>query len=147
MANIFNTSYIDSLINLGKFKISNKTNINVTTYGFLTTVYDLYRRILKIREYYFSESVLGASRDYYAFIKCTRNEVGSEKLQALLVNTQALVDHLRRSDDASSELVQLYIEEATIYINAVGAHFHKIEQERLSPRLVERMKESKLLGI
>jgi hypothetical protein len=43
--------------------------------------------------------------------------------------------------------VKLYIEEANIYINAIEAHFHKIEQERLSSRLVDRMKESKLLGI
>jgi len=142
MVDNFNTSYMESLINLSQFKLKNRSNAKVTEYGFLMKVYDLYRRVLGLKEYQFSTQCLNASRDYYAMIKNTKNEVGSEKLQALLVNTRALVEHLRRHRDAESELMKLYIKEATLCIDDLDMYFANTEKRRLNTTLVERMKTS-----
>jgi hypothetical protein len=48
-------------------------------------------------------------------VKNTKARIGDDKLKSLLVNTRALVEHLREKD-ADSELVQLHIKEANLYI-------------------------------
>jgi hypothetical protein len=112
----FQNTYLESLVNLTKFRINNKTQHDkITTFSFIMRVYDLYRRVLGLREYQFSTQVLNASRDYYAMVKNTKARIGDDKLKSLLVNTRALVEHLREKD-ADSELVQLHIKEANLYI-------------------------------
>jgi hypothetical protein len=112
----FQNTYLESLVNLTKFRINNKTQHDkITTFSFIMRVYDLYRRVLGLREYQFSTQVLNASRDYYAMVKNTKARIGDDKLKSLLVNTMALVEHLREKD-ADSELVQLHIKEANLYI-------------------------------
>ena len=111
----FQNTYIESLVNLTKFKINNKTQHDkITTFSFIMKVYDLYRRVLGLKEYQFSTHVLNASRDYQAMVKNTKARIGDDKLKSLLVNTRALVEHLTEKD-ADSELVQLYIKEANLY--------------------------------
>tara|TARA_R110000851_G_scaffold226977_1_gene379796 strand:- start:13 stop:351 length:339 start_codon:yes stop_codon:yes gene_type:complete len=104
-------------------------------------VYDLYRRVLGLKEYQFSTQVLNASRDYYAMVKNTKARIGDDKLKSLLVNTRALVEHLTEKD-TDSELVQLYIKEANLYIQDIGNYFLNTEKSRLNQRLVEKMKTS-----
>jgi hypothetical protein len=104
-------------------------------------VYDLYRRVLGLREYQFSTQVLNASRDYYAMVKNTKARIGDDKLKSLLVNTRALAEHLREKD-ADSELVQLYIKEANLYIEDIEMYFLNTEKSRLNKRLIQKMKTS-----
>jgi len=104
-------------------------------------VYDLYRRVLGLKEYQFSTQVLNASRDYYAMVKNTKARIGDDKLKSLLVNTRALVEHLTEND-TDSELVQLYIKEANLYIEDIEMYFLNTEKSRLNKRLVQKMKTS-----
>ena len=138
----FQNTYIESLVKLSEFKLGNKAkNEKITLYGFLMQVYDLYRRVLGLKEYQFSEQVLNASRDYYAMVKNTKTKVGDHKLKSLLVNTRALVEHLTEKD-ADSELVQLYIKEANLYIQDMDMYFLNTEKSCLNKRLVQKMKTS-----
>ena len=136
----FQNTYIESLINLTKFRINNKTHYDeITSFSFMMKVYDFYRRVLGLKEYQFSTQVLNASRDYYAMVKNTKTKIGDDKLKSLLVNTRALVEHLRETG-ADSELVQLYIKEANLYIQDIEMYFLNIEKSRLNKRLVQKMK-------
>jgi hypothetical protein len=138
----FQNTYIESLVNLTKFRINNKTQHDkITTFSFIMKVYDLYRRVLGLKEYQFSTQVLNASRDYYAMVKNTKARIGDDKLKSLLVNTRALVEHLT-DKDADSELVQLYIKEANLYIQDIEMYFSNTEKGRLNKRLVQKMKTS-----
>ena len=110
----FQNTYLESLVNLTKFRINNKTQHDkITTFSFIMKVYDMYRRVLGLKEYQFSTQVLNASRDYYAMVKNTKTRIGDDKLKSLLVNTRALAEHLTKKD-TDSELVQLYIKEANL---------------------------------
>ena len=62
----------------------------------------------------------------------------------MLVNTRALVEHLREKD-ADSELVQLYIKEANLYIEDIEMYFLNTEKSRLNKRLVQKMKTSDIV--
>ena len=136
----FQNTYLESLVNLTKFRINNKTQHDkITTFSFIMKVYDLYRRVLGLKEYQFSTQVLNASRDYYAMVKNTKTKIGDDKLKSLLVNTRALAEHLRETG-ADSELVQLYIKEANLYIQDIEVYFLNIEKSRLNKRLVQNMK-------
>lgn len=138
----FQNAYIESLVNLTKFKINNKTQHDkIMTFSFIMKVYDLYRRVIGLKEYQFSTQVLNASRDYYAMVKNTKARIGDDKLKSLLVNTRALAEHLREKD-ADSELVQLYIKEANLYIEDIEMYFLNTEKSRLNKRLVQKMKTS-----
>ena len=138
----FKNTYIESLVKLGKFKLGNRAkNETITSYGFLMQVYDLYRRVLGLKEYQFSTQVLNASRDYYAMVKNTKARIGDDKLKSLLVNTRALVEHLSEKD-TDSELVQLYIKEANLYIQDMDMYFLNTEKSCLNKRLVQKMKTS-----
>jgi hypothetical protein len=72
-------------------------------------------------------------------VKNTKTKIGDDKLKSLLVNTRALVEHLRETG-ADSELVQLYIKEANLYIQDIEVYFLNIEKSRLNKRLVQNMK-------
>ena len=136
----FQNTYIESLINLTKFRINNKSHYDeITSFSFMMKVYDFYRRVLGLKEYQFSTQALNASRDYYAMVKNTKTKIGDDKLKSLLVNTRALVEHLRETG-ADSELVQLYIKEANLYIQDIEVYFLNIEKSRLNKRLVKNMK-------
>ena len=136
----FQNTYIESLINLTKFRINNKTHYDeITSFSFMMKVYDFYRRVLGLKEYQFSTQVLNASRDYYAMVKNTKTKIGDDKLKSLLVNTRALAEHLREAG-ADSELVQLYIKEANLYIQDIEVYFFNIEKSRLNKRLVQKMR-------
>jgi hypothetical protein len=138
----FQNTYLEALVNLTKFRINNKTQHDkITTFSFIMKVYDLYRRVLGLREYQFSTQVLNASRDYYAMVKNTKARIGDDKLKSLLVNTRALVEHLSEKD-TDSELVQLYIKEANLYIQDIEMYFLNTEKSRLNKRLVQKMKTS-----
>ena len=138
----FQNTYLEALVNLTKFRINNKTQHDkITTFSFIMKVYDLYRRVIGIKEYQFSTQVLNASRDYYAMVKNTKARIGDDKLKSLLVNTRALVEHLTEKD-TDSELVQLYIKEANLYIQDIEMYFLNTEKSRLNQRLVEKMKTS-----
>ena len=128
----FKNTYLEALVNLTKFRINNKTQHDkITTFSFIMKVYDLYRRVLGLREYQFSTQVLNASRDYYAMVKNTKARIGDDKLKSLLVNTRALAEHLREKDADSN----LYIEDIEMY-------FLNTEKSRLNKRLVQKMKTS-----
>ena len=136
----YQNTYLESLVNLTKFRINNKTQHDkITTFSFIMKVYDLYRRVLGLKEYQFSTQVLNASRDYYAMVKNTKTKIGDDKLKSLLVNTRALVEHLRETG-ADSELVKLYIKEANLYIQDIEVYFLNIEKSSLNKRLVQNMK-------
>ena len=138
----FQNTYLEALVNLTKFRINNKTQHDkITTFSFIMKVYDLYRRVLGLREYQFSTQVLNASRDYYAMVKNTKARIGDDKLKSLLVNTRALVEHLSEKD-ADSELLQLYSKEANLYIEDIEMYFSNTEKGRLNKRLVQKMKTS-----
>ena len=138
----FQNTYIESLVNLTKFRINNKTQHDkITTFSFIMKVYDLYRRVIGLKEYQFSTQVLNASRDYYAMVKNTKARIGDDKLKSLLVNTRALVEHLTEKD-TDSELVQLYIKEANLYIQDIEMYFLNTEKSRLNKRLLGTMKTS-----
>ena len=74
-------------------------------------------------------------------VKNTKARIGDDKLKSLLVNTRALVEHLTEKD-ADSELVQLYIKEANLYIQDIEMYFLNKEKGRLNKRLVQKMKTS-----
>ena len=138
----FQNTYIESLVNLTKFRINIKTQHDkITTFSFIMKVYDLYRRVLGLKEYQFSTQVLNASRDYYAMVKNTKARIGDDKLKSLLVNTRALVEHLTKKD-TDSAIVQLYIKEANLYIEDIEMYFLNTEKSRLNKRLVQKMKTS-----
>ena len=138
----FQNTYIESLVNLTKFRINNKTEHDkITTFSFIMKVYDLYRRVIGLKEYQFSTQVLNASRDYYAMVKNTKARIGDDKLKSLLVNMRALVEHLTEKN-TDSELVQLYIKEANLYIEDIEMYFLNTEKSRLNKRLVQKMKTS-----
>ena len=138
----FQNTYLEALVNLTKFKLNNKTQQDkIPTFSFIMRVYDLYRRVLGLKEYQFSTQVLNASRDYYAMVKNTKARIGDDKLKSLLVNTRALVEHLSEKD-TDSELVQLYIKEANLYIQDIEMYFLNTEKSRLNKRLVQKMKTS-----
>ena len=138
----FQNTYLESLVKLTKLKLNNKTQHDkITTFSFIMKVYDLYRRVLGLKEYQFSTQVLNASRDYYAMVKNTKAIIGDDKLKSLLVNTRALVEHLS-DKDTDSELVQLYIKEANLYIQDIEMYFLNTEKSRLNKRLVQKMKTS-----
>ena len=138
----FQNTYLESLVKLTKLKLNNKTQHDkITTFSFIMKVYDLYRRVLGLKEYQFSTQVLNASRDYYAMVKNTKARIGDDKLKSLLVNTRALVEHLTKKD-TDSELVQLYIKEANLYIEDIEMYFLNTEKSRLNKRLIQKMKTS-----
>ena len=74
-------------------------------------------------------------------VKNTKARIGDDKLKSLLVNTRALVEHLTEKD-TDSELVQLYIKEANLYIEDIEMYFLNTEKSRLNKRLVQKMKTS-----
>ena len=59
----FQNTYIESLINLTKFRINNKSHYDeITSFSFMMKVYDFYRRVLGLKEYQFSTQALNAKR-------------------------------------------------------------------------------------
>ena len=78
-------------------------------FGFIEKVCMTLISALRISESEFSKHVLNATKDYYAYLKNTKNKISDDKLENLFENLKVLADGLKNTIEFSNKLVLSFI--------------------------------------
>ena len=105
---------------------------------------------LRISESEFSKHVLNATKDYYAYLKNTKNKISDDKLENLFENLKVLADGLKNTIEFSKSVSkvktsEIFLQKLEMYIAKIEIYFVIKRDNKINEDLIAVIKRENYL--
>ena len=124
--------------------------LNANSFEFIQKICELLVVALRISESEFSKLALNATKDYYAYLKATKNNISDEKLENLLQNLEqfkvACKNTLEFSNkDIKRKQAKIFLAKTDLYLNKINNYFLIKRDNKINEELLQQIRSENYL--